>query len=102
MEQAMPRMIRFIGVETLVVVVSVAVISSAYIFVIPFLLEGRSTSLVMLVGLALEAYVGAYVARGYWKGVSDVSWFAAAAISVVVVAVTLYLSLLLIVNTRGE
>lgn len=100
-ELSMRSIVRFFIAEAVVVAVAVALISSAYIFILPRYFDDRRTYSVLIGGLVIAAVASAYVARQWLAGRSW-GWSLTLAISGIVTIATLLLSLFLIVNSRGS
>jgi hypothetical protein len=100
-ERPMRSVIRLLVAEAAVIVVTVALISSTYIFVLPRYFDGRRTSSVLIVGLAIAAVAGACIARSAWMTRQPSGWVWTVAVSAIVTAATLLFSLFIILNTQG-
>ncbi len=98
----MKSIVKFFIAESVVVAAAVAIISSAYIFVLPQFFDDRKTYSVFVLGLAIAAVAGGYVARREWVPIRFSSWSLTFAISGIVTVVILLLSLFFIINSRGS
>lgn len=101
-ELSMRSIARFFIAESIVVAVAVALISSAYIFVLPRYFDDRRTYSVLILGLAIVAVASGYVARKEWVATRSGGWLLTLAISGIVTVATLLLSLFFILNNRGS
>jgi hypothetical protein len=88
--------------ESVVIAAAVALISSAYIFVLPRYFDERRTYSMLIVGLAIAAVAGGRVAHSVWVTGRSSGWLWTVAISGIVTAATLLLSLFFILNSQGS
>lgn len=98
-ERSMRSIVRLFISESVVIAAGAALISNIYIFVLPRYFASQRTYSVLIVGLAIAAVLGAYVAHVTTR---SRGWLLTLAISGIVTAATLLLSLLFISNTLGS
>lgn len=98
----MRRIVGLFVAELVVVAIAVALISIAYIFVLPRYLDDRETYSALISGLVVVAVASGYVARRESPAIHRSTWPLTLAISGIATVATLLLSLFLILNTRGS
>jgi hypothetical protein len=98
----MRSMVKLFVAESVVIAAPVALISSAYIFVLPRYFDDRRTYSVLIVGVVIAAVAGACVAPSDWVTGRSSGWLWTTVISGIVTGTTLLFSLFFILNSQGS
>jgi hypothetical protein len=98
----MRKPMKVLVAEAIIVLVTAALISGTYSFILPRYFDGYRTFSVLVIGLMLAALASGYIYRSAMQSTTLWSWLLTILISGVVTFLAFSLSMLVIVNTRGS